>query len=84
MKTLLQELWSRLKTLLWATFWVALTFLVDNLSQLLVGVSLPNIVTTFGGVLPTPVTINTAVVAGLIVNQISKFVHNNRAGKVAM
>lgn len=82
MRTLGEELWSRIKTLLWTTFWVAATFLVDNLAAVLVGVSLPDIATDFGGLLPTAMTIKTSVVVGLVINQISKYMHNRNVGKV--
>lgn len=75
MKSQAQELLSRVKTLAWAAFWLALTFFVDNFAQILVGVSLPNIVTPYG-------EINTAVMVGLILNQLSKYIHNVRAGDV--
>lgn len=75
MKTILQELWGRIKTIVWTAFWVGLTFFVDNFAQVFVGISLPNIETQYG-------SINTAVLVGLVINAISKFVHNYREGKV--
>jgi hypothetical protein len=75
MKTILEELWGRIKTIAWTAFWVGLTFFVDNFAQVFVGISLPNIDTQFG-------SINTAVLVGLFINALSKFVHNYRAGKV--
>lgn len=79
MKTQIEEIVSRFKTLLWGTFWVALTFFVDNISAALVGVQLPDYTVN---VLGQPMTINTAVVLGLVITQISKYVHNTNAGKV--
>jgi hypothetical protein len=75
MKTQLEEIWGRVKTLVWSAFWIALVFFVDNFAQVIVGISLPNIETQFG-------TINTAVLLGLFINQVSKYVHNVRADKV--
>lgn len=74
-KTKVEEVWSRVKTLLWGTMWVALSFFVDNAAQLLVGISLPSIETPLGN-------INTAVVVGLVINQISKYMHNKNQGRV--
>lgn len=82
MKTMLEELWARFKTLAWSAFWVGLVFLVDNLSQIFAGVSLPDVRTTLFGVLNQEIVVNMNVVVGLAINQISKFVHNYRVGKV--
>lgn len=77
---------SNAKTLLWTTFWVGLTFFVDNVSQLLIGVSLPDlhISTTAFGLLAAPfaMTVNTSVVVGFVINRASKYLHDRSAGKI--
>lgn len=78
MKTQFEEIINRIKTLVWGAFWVAAAFFVDNLSGALVGVKLPDYtIDVFG----SPMTINTAILLGLAVTQISKYVHNKKQGK---
>ena len=68
-----RELLNRIKTWLWTAFWLGLTYFVDVLLQTLVGVSLPTITTDIGGM---PIVINTAIPVGLVLNQVSKWLHN--------
>ena len=82
MKTQMQELVSRLKTWLWSAFWVGLVYFVDLLSQTIAGASLPDVTTNLFGLLPTAIVINTAIPIGLVVNQLSKYLHNLRSGQV--
>lgn len=78
MKTQMEEVVSRIKTLVWGTVWIAAAFFIDNISGALVGIKLPDYtVDVFG----SPVTINTAIIVGLVVTQVSKYVHNKNAGK---
>lgn len=75
MKTQLEELWSRVKTWVWSAAWVGVTIFIDALAQSLSGASLPDL-HIGSAMLPT------SVFVGLILNQISKYIHNVRAGRV--
>lgn len=75
MKTQIEEFVSRVKTWLWSAFWIALAIFVDALAQSLAGASLPDI--TIG-----TVVIPTTVFVGLLLNQISKYLYNLKAGRV--
>jgi hypothetical protein len=82
MRTQIQEWISRAKTWLWSAFWVALVYFVDVLLQSLSVANLPTVTTDLWGLLPAAMVINTAVPVGLLLNQISKYLHNMRAGKI--
>lgn len=63
------QLSKRLKTLAWSVFWVGLTAMVDHLFASLHLLNLPTV--DFYGQ-----SINTAVIVGLVLNQVSKWVHS--------
>jgi hypothetical protein len=65
------ELIKRIKTFAWSLFWVAIAAVADHSLANLGMLSLPSI-----DVLGTPV--DTAIIAGLVLNQISKFAFNMR------
>lgn len=69
------EIISRIKTLAWSSGLIGATFFVDSFSQVFVGVSLPEIE------IPGFATINTSVLLGLIITQVSKYLHNKRSGE---
>lgn len=75
MRTQFEEFVSRAKTWLWSAFWIAVAIFVDALAQSLAGASLPDL--TIG-----TVVIPTTVFVGLLLNQISKYLHNLKAGRV--
>lgn len=79
MKTNIEEIIGRLKTLTWNAFYIALAFVGDNLVSAMAGVSLPTITIDIFG---NPTAVNTSIVAGLIIAQISKYIRNYTAGKV--
>lgn len=70
-----QELVSRVKTWMWSAFWVSLAYFVDILIQGLSGIGLPTITADWGGL---PIAINTAIPVGLVLNQVSKYLHNRK------
>lgn len=74
-KTFGQEVVARIKTYLWTTFWVAVAFGADNMLSSMGQWNLPEI-NILGSVFPT------SVLVGLVINQISKYAHNKRAGRV--
>ena len=67
---------NRVKTWLWSAFWVGTTYFVDVLIQGLAGVGLPDVRTNLFGLMPQEMVINTAVPIGLVLNQVSKWLHN--------
>lgn len=82
MRTQFEEWVSRAKTWLWSAFWISLAYFVDLLLASMGTANLPTITTTFWGLFPVAVVINTAVPVGLLLNQISKYLHNLRAGRI--
>lgn len=75
MKNINEELVSRIKTLAWSALWVGVAAVADHTLASLGMLSLPT-VEIIG------MQVNTAIVVGLVLNQISKFAHNVRAGEV--
>ena len=75
MKTQFEEFVSRVETWLWSAFWIAVAIFVDALAQSLAGASLPDL--TIG-----TVVIPTTVFVGLLLNQLSKYLHNKKTGRV--
>lgn len=91
MRTQIEEWVSRLKTGGWTTFWVLAAYLVDLGLQSFGAWNLPTIrfnidlATWTMGVVETgivPVAINTALLVGIILNQLSKYIHNYREGNI--
>lgn len=82
-KTKWESFISEFKTFLWTSFWTALVFFVDALSQFVTGTSMPDITTNLFGLFPNEVTINTAIPAAFIVNRFSKWLHDYRQGKIS-
>lgn len=74
-KTFGQEVLARIKTYIWTAFWIITAFGADNLLASMGKWNLPE-VTILGAMFPT------SVFVGLVINQISKYAHNKRAGKV--
>ena len=75
MRNINEEMVSRLKTLAWSTFWVATAAVADHILASLGMLSLPTVEIV-------GMHVNTAVVLGLVLNQISKYAHNVRSGEV--
>ena len=75
MKNFNQEVISRIKTLAWSALWVAVAAVADHSLASLGILNLPTI-DLLG------MQVNTAIVVGLVLNQISKFAHNVRNEKV--
>lgn len=67
-----EELIKRIKTFAWSLFWVAVAAVADHSLSSLGLLSLPEI-TVLG------MTVNSSIIAGLVLNQISKYAHNVRA-----
>lgn len=65
------ELVKRLKTFAWSVLWVAIAAVADHTLSSLGMLHLPNI-----DILGTPVDL--AIIAGLVLNQISKYARNMR------
>lgn len=64
-----EELIKRVKTFAWSLFWVGIAAVADHALTNLGMLNLPDFV-VLGQ------TVNSAVIAGLVLNQISKFAHN--------
>ena len=69
-----EQLMKRIKSFLWSAFWVASAAVVDHALATIGMWNLPNI--DIAGS-----QISLAVVVGLILTQISKYVHNVKTGK---
>lgn len=90
MRTKIQEWFSRIKTGGWSILWVGLAYAVDLMLQSMGMLNFPtfSFVLDFGnltqGVVTgvVPVTINTSILVGIILNQASKYFHNKKAGKM--
>ena len=65
------ELVKRLKTFAWSLFWVAIAAIADHTLTSLGMLSLPS-VTVLG------TSFDSAIIVGLVLNQISKYAHNVR------
>lgn len=77
-----QKFWKESKTVVWTSFWLALAFFVDTLSQALVGISLPTVnidLSVFK--IPMVIPVNTALVVGIVVNRLSKYLHDRNEKK---
>ena len=72
------EIIKRIKTLLWSSGLVGATFFVDTFSQVFIGVSLPDIE------IPGFATVKTSILLGLVITQVSKYLHNKRAGEFSV
>jgi hypothetical protein len=69
-----EQLMKRIKAFAWSAFWVASAAVVDHALATLGMWNLPTIDIAGSQV-------STAVVAGLILTQLSKYVHNVKTGK---
>ena len=66
------ELTKRMQTFGWSVLWVALAAIADHTLSSLGLLDLPTL--NLSGI-----EVNTAVIVGLVLNQISKYAHNMRA-----
>ena len=69
-----EELIKRIKTFAWSLFWVARAAVADHTLTNLGVLNLPTI--TISGA-----PVDTAIILGLVLNQISKFARNKRLAK---